>query len=410
LKPDVRAIGALRDVPVSGEVPAPPRISRYNEAKIRNVCLLLSIAVVFNHAITVGDLRQWQGESVSGPAAEEISAAPLEAILEYFLSGALGRIANPLFFMVSGYLFFWSWKPDWPSLLRKWRHRAFTLLVPLILWSVLGKALWTLDHLWINRGPVAAMARAGEWGGREVISTFVEMNGPSQLWFIQQLLLLMVLVAPILAWMLPRVGWWIVPPLVILYFTPGMDPLLGIFRKPSLCFFATGALLGIRSHELVLRSRNWSRGVFVFWMVAAIAYTGLAATSDAALGPVLKLVVLIGIAGCWAAYDLLPERLHDWLAVWAPYRFVIYMGFDPLLPILQRHFLTSFSANQASRIAAYLVFPCVVVVICVIAARMLYRLAPGIYFVIAGGRTPPVISRGMAAGQPLRGPAPQRIP
>lgn len=383
------AIGPLRDFPSTsaGPTPTAPRISDYNNAKIRNLCFLLSVMVVFNHAITAGDLRDWQGEHIVGAQAEDLAVRPIEFVVEHFLSGSLGRITNPVFFAVSGYLFFWAWRPDWTSLRRKWRRRAFSLLVPLVVWAGLGKAVWLLDHLWSNRHALRIMVPAGEWGFAELGLTFLGMNVPSQLWFIDQLLWLMVLVAPLLAWGLPRIRWWALVPLAVLYFLPAPDPLF-IFRKGPLCFFCLGALLGREAAALDLPSRRWTWGAAAIWVAAAVGFTALAVFSSTPSPIAFKALVLVGVAGAWSAYDLLPHRFHRALDVVAPYRFFVYMGFDPVLPILQRHFLGWFDSGQTARLAAYVLFPSVVVTGIILLAWALHRVAPGVYFIITGGRSP----------------------
>jgi hypothetical protein len=404
---DLPAISALRDFPspADGRASTTPRIAEYNNAKIRNLCLLLSIAVVFNHSITTGDLRHWQGESIRGATGEELSAGSLEVLIEYFLSGAIGRVANPVFFLVSGYLFFWAWRPDWPTLRRKWRRRAFTLLVPLVMWTLIGKGLWTLDHLWTNRRAIATMIREGTWGMGELVRTFAAMNVPSQLWFIQQLLLLMVVVAPLLAILIPRLRWWTLLPLGALYFLQGLDPIFWVLRKVPFCCFGAGAVLGYLAQPLVIRARSVAWTAFAVWLAAAVAYTMLAVFTRTPLSGPFKLLLVTGVIGIWAAYDLLPESARRVLAIGAAYRFFIYMGFDPALPILQKHFLGVFGASEGARLATYFFFPCVVVALCIGVACALNRFAPGLYYLITGGRTPsslPEPSAPQPAGLPAR--------
>lgn len=404
----LQAIGPLRDFPPTVPDPAPsqPLLSDYVNAKIRTLCLLLSIMVVFNHAITWGDLRSWQGESILPPSSEEVASAPYEVAIEHWLSGSVGRITNPVFFAVSGYLFFWAWRPTWPSLIRKWRRRAFSLVLPLVLWGAWGRTLWMLDYLWINRQPLAVMGRRGTWGWFEAAQTWFGMNSPSQLWFITQLLWLMLIAAPVLALVLPRVRWWALPAITVFYFLPGPDP-VWVFRKAALCFFSTGALLGAMAQPLTLGSVRWRRAGLTLWLGAATGYTILAMSAPVHLTLFFKVLVLLGIWGAWCAYDFLPERCHRVLGWIAPYRFFVYMGFDPLLPIMQKHWMSAFMGTQGGRVLSYFLFPTVVVGLCLFMAWSLHRLAPGLYFIGTGGRTPDAGNvRSRAGGnKPVRGGA-----
>ncbi len=391
---DKAAIGPLRDFPTpeAGPAPTSPAVSEYNNAKIRNICLLLSMAVVFNHAVTWGDLRLWQGESIARPEVGDGSVGLVELLLQLFVSGSMGRITNPVFFLASGYLFFWAWRPSWSSLRRKWKRRTLSLLAPWLIWAALGKLFWLGDYLVTNRHALGIMIRKGTWGGEELLMTYLGMHVPSQLWFLQQLMFLMVFVVPLLMWLLPRLGWWVLVLCGVLFFIPGLDPIL-VFRKPGLCFFMVGALLGHRARDLALPSRRHAWILTGAWLTGAVAYTGIAAFGTIPLTFLYKVLVLLGVLGIWGAYDLFPERLVRWLGAMAPYRFFIYMGFDPLLPILRKHGYGAFEGSEAGRVAAYLVFPTVVVVLCMAGARLLLWIAPGIYDIVSGGRAPGLVRR-----------------
>ncbi|MGE3312056.1 MAG: acyltransferase [Limisphaerales bacterium] len=386
------AIGPLRDFPnpEAGPAPTTPAVSEYNNAKIRNLCLLLSIAVVFNHAVTWGDLRLWQGESIAMPDLADGAVGRFELLSQFFVSGALGRITNPVFFLASGYLFFWAWRPSWSSLCRKWKRRTLSLLAPWAIWAALGKLLWLADYLVTNRHALGVMIRKGTWGGEELLMTYLGMHVPSQLWFLQQLMYLMVFVVPVLIWLLPRLGWWVLGLGAILFFIPGLDPIL-IFRKPGLCFFTVGALLGYKAQDLALPSRRHAWILTGAWLVGAAAYTAAAVFGSMPLTAIYKALVLLGVVGIWGAYDVFPETFRRGLGHLAPYRFFVYMGFDPLLPILHKHGYGAFAGSEMGRVAAYVVFPLAVVFLCTAGARLLLAISPGVYDVVSGGRTPGLV-------------------
>jgi surface polysaccharide O-acyltransferase-like enzyme len=56
--------------------------------------------------------------------------------LRYFLSQGVARVAVPLFFAISGYLFFLGMEGSFVEFVRKWRNRARTLLMPFVAWSI----------------------------------------------------------------------------------------------------------------------------------------------------------------------------------------------------------------------------------------------------------------------------------
>lgn len=65
-----------------------------------------------------------------------------------FISGKLLLFVNPLFFLISGYLFFLNGnlerKKDW---INKYKRRIRSLLVPYVIWNLIGVALFLLKYL-----------------------------------------------------------------------------------------------------------------------------------------------------------------------------------------------------------------------------------------------------------------------
>ena len=116
--------------------------------------------------------------------------------------GGLSRMAVPYFFLASGFFLAghvgeqgW-WK-------REARKRIGTLLIPLVIWCLIGTiwgAFWTACANYLAGRPLGYDIPFcnGEW-----------VPGVGILWFVRNLFLL-VLVSKAIAWMIERIGWvWI---------------------------------------------------------------------------------------------------------------------------------------------------------------------------------------------------------
>ena len=68
----------------------------------------------------------------------------IEFAIQWFLSEIVARVAVPLFFAISGYLFYSS--RDIKTVSEKWIQRAHTLLWPYLLWNGLLVAVQTIDQ------------------------------------------------------------------------------------------------------------------------------------------------------------------------------------------------------------------------------------------------------------------------
>lgn len=382
--PNDQTLGALRDDPgpLPGEVRAQKRVSEEISRKIRNICFILSVTVIFNHAITYTHTWDWQGYREEPLEPGYFASVPIEVAVQHFISGALGRITNPVFFMVSGFLFFYAWKPDRPSWQRKLRRRAFTLLIPYFVWGIIGKFLNGLN---LYAGKVSFLLnQASDYSWVDVLITFWNMHPPTQLWFLRDLMLMMVIGVPLIL-LLVRL-----PPIIfsLIILVAYALPWFAVVDKNSLCFFTAGAYLGFRQFNPQFTS-NRTR----FWCIAVsftfgIAYTILAIATDWNLRLLFKAMIISGITGIWALYDFFPAAAYRFLDRFSPYRFFVYMGFDPLLPILQIPILGALPVTQASRLAVFFILPLVVAAMCVVVAMALHRVAPKAYYVITGGRLP----------------------
>lgn len=385
--PAVSAVG--ESIPVrSGAAPDlalldVPRTSSYLNNKIRNLCLFGSVLVVINHGRTL--TMTYDGEGLpEGPFEVDLTAAaPVEAVLEHFLSGSLGRITNPIFFLVSGFLFFYGWKFGLGAWRRKLHKRVFTLLVPYLVWAVAGKALNVADVVVNHPAALPAGPESGLLFWRGLFRVFWDAPVPVPLWFMRDLMLLMVFWVPVLAFLLGRFRFHVVPAFLLLYLVNLPDP--GV-RKMGLCFFSLGAALGHFRSDLAFKPGTRLSRLVAVWLLLALVYTLLSLFTELNLRVILRLVTLSGIVGIWALYDLLPPRWHEAMASPASYRFFIYMGCDPLHRILIDHYFRIFPDTQTARVLCYLLIAVLTIALLSGSARLLRKMTPRLYYTITGGR------------------------
>lgn len=393
--PDAQTLGALRDDPgpLPSEVRNQARISEEISQKIRNICFILSVTVIFNHAITYTHVWDWQGYREEPLDAGYFATVPFEIGIQHFLSGALGRITNPVFFLVSGFLFFYAWKPDRKSWERKLRRRAFTLLVPYLAWGAIGKLLNGLN---LYAGKVRfLMDQSPGYSLSDILITFWNMHPPTQLWFLHDLMFMMIFAVPIILLLVRLPPAIFVPILLVAYALPWF----AYVDKNALCFFTAGAYLGYRRFNPQFTSNRVRVLCILISLSLGIAYTTLAIATDWNLRLLFKAMIITGITGIWALYDFFPAAVHRYLDHFSGYRFFVYMGFDPLLPILQQPILAALPGTEASRLAVFFILPLIVAAICIGVAALLHRIAPAFYHVITGGRLP--TKQQSAKGRPV---------
>ncbi len=112
--------------------------------------------------------------------------------VEGFFSGTLASIAVPLFFFISGYLYFQHFTTwNWETYFRKSRRRIYTLLIPFILWNILK-----LSSLCIEAFPAYGLSGVtrvlNEYGGWRIFwDGNADMSAPilQSTWFLRDLII-----------------------------------------------------------------------------------------------------------------------------------------------------------------------------------------------------------------------------
>lgn len=168
--------------------------------------------------------------------------------LKLLVSQTLVKVVVPVFFIISGYLFFanvreWSVNVYRQKIIRRFK----TLLLPYLLWNLMMAVklrTFSWNMFWVY-GDHAGMQI--DWLGNENWMT-APANMP--LWFLRDLMVVSLL-TPIIYILLKRFGWYVMTPLALLYLSG-----IGAFAIPglsmySMFFFSLGAFVSIRKVDLV---------------------------------------------------------------------------------------------------------------------------------------------------------------
>lgn len=183
-------------------------------------------------------------------------------------SEVLSRVCVPLFFFISGFLFFYNVNFSKEIYYKKLKSRARTLLLPFLLWNILaaivilGKSIlpfypdvsiiFSLDRLWNTlfynldgNGIIVGPSYL-------VPSVASPLNIP--LWFVRDLMV-MALLSPIHYWMIKMTGILYIVTLSVLWFTSSLfvspKSYAGIIIIASF-FFSWGAYYSIKKDDFVL--------------------------------------------------------------------------------------------------------------------------------------------------------------
>lgn len=221
----------------------------------------LIVGVVLIHSNLLVWANLWYGHEIDVPWWSSTFIKGLN-----FLASST---VNPMFFAISGYLFFWNIEQfSFSVYKRKLHSRLFTLLIPYLLWNLIAY-LYQLTKVYLGIGSAVE-------GCENILSLSVFLKafwqfgneGPADmpLWFVRDLILLVIL-TPLIHWLLTGIKRWFY--LAIVLMACLME--YGDIDWLPLFFFSLGAALSILRVDFLLRNKWLGRlAIFIVLLTLGI--------------------------------------------------------------------------------------------------------------------------------------------
>lgn len=318
---------------------------------------------------------------------------PTLNLIESSIGGGFNRTAVPLFYIISGYLFFLKVPGGFRSIEGKMRKRVKTLLIPYIIANIFTFFFYCgINAIALKFGGVSNalnfkifndIAALGLWGTLKMV--FIDPPVAFQLWFVRDLMV-MVFFSPLIwiamKWLVALkqkgLGW--VPPIILsaLYSGCYFSGYLG-----TLFWFMSGGYLAMAAINI---KDSVSRPHIV--VITGIAVVSSIAWLISGIHPKIAgmLIPLLGVAFLWFAYDLVAKKLKSPVIDWAArFTFFVYLVHEPFLNIFKKIPLL-FSRTETTLIVCYLLIPPLFYLIACWIGSILSKLFPNAYKVYTGGR------------------------
>lgn len=346
------------------------KISPYLSSKITIFYTLLIVMVVYIHSTY---LEMFQYEVA-------------DFVWKFWGGYGLCSVANPLFFIISGFLLVGG-VITVLDLLKKLRKRVKTVIVPFILWNAIF-VLWyvVLDitpgvSRYVNStGIMEAWKSLPLW---ESIYNMLTEPAGFHLWFLRDLIVFM-----------------------------AISPLLWLISKRSR--IAAIVLSIVLNHwmawvfwfwlGLTIRVSNWNieklpKGNWVFVLTGAI-YIGNAVLAGMEMDKIIPscfgVIGLVKQLACiyfvWIVYDKIARgRCLSEQGLWrhiCGYSFFIYCFHEPAFNIIKKLGVVVLGSSEPVLIVLYLINPLIMVAIAIIIAKTMLNIKPlvPVYKFLTGGR------------------------
>lgn len=316
---------------------------------------------------------------------------PVFYYVSNLISQVLARVAVPLFFFISGFLFFYKVETfDTPAYLAKLRKRFKTLLVPYLFWNLLFVGLsFLVNHLpYIKQffaGKELDMADA-------LIGTLDEQGAMTyplayQFWFIRDLIVCVVL-SPLLYWIVTKTHHLGIILLGIGWFAGYQIPYIGIrgFSAAALFFFSLGAWFSCHGKDLIaiVRDLKWMAFIYPVIVIIDLFTKKLPYNSY-----IHHAGILAGIVFCFllVAYFIENKRIRT-VPLLSSASFFIFAVHEPCL-LTQLRKIIFMAVRPESDLTFTLLYFVIVILVVAIAVGIYYIvrwLMPSFTALITGGR------------------------
>ncbi len=361
-------------------------INNYLSKKFKVISFIAIIMVVYIHAYNLTDRFLQPFTTIS-------NQMNFSSFFQYFISNGLTRIAVPLFFAISGYLFYHNLSANKNSFLAKYKSRAKTLLLPYLLCSVvsllflyLGQefvALMGIEDFFIEATFVENLVR--NFAVQDYIAKIFFSSAAYQLWFIWDLMIYVIL-SPLIYYYLKRNSYLALIPFAIFW----LFDLHLFINSEGILFFMLGAFLAIKEINF---QREFSKRkiniILILWLLVLVLKTFLAYYDlHFVLLALHKIAIILGFIGLWYGYDIYIGELRDNHRIFylTSFTFFIFLFHVPLLDFLTDICLGLFGSSQFLSLAVYLLNPIFVMGLLIVVAELLRRYLTSVYSIVTGGR------------------------
>lgn len=359
-------------------------MNKYLSLKIKIVSFVCILMVVFLNAYNFSN-------TFLAPNTVIAEGIGIGTFVEYFLSNGINRVAIPIFFMMSGYLFFVTYEYTRESYLYKVKSRVISLVVPYIVWNSLGMIIClNLNKLDINviRNMNQSIRESG------FISFFFDSLS-FQFGFIK-VLFLCTLISPLIYLSIKNryVRETCFIALFILWFGHINNKLA--LPIEGILFFYIGSYLSIEDKKrsivvkmnkkrIIISSLIWIGLIFIKTLLASLIGEG---NITIFLLIIHKLSVIVGIYAFWYGIDYFIEKksFRDVILEFAPSTFFIYCAHEPALDLIRDTLEKYICNSELFKLSTYFIIPILVVMFSIVMNKVLSMLFPTVYGVVNGER------------------------
>lgn len=343
----------------------------------------LIVAVVFIHT-NLTDVM------INGTLLVDEGQFPVHDILRHVITGELARIAVPLFFFISGFLFFYCSEFSLAAYGMKLKKRVRTLLVPYLFWNIMVFLLFLLTQTFLSSMTSGRNKLISDYNWLDWLNLFWNYRDGMpicyQFWFIRDLIFV-ILCSPVVYYfirycklfsLIALGGLWI---LGLWFKVPGIS-------ITAFFFFSFGAWFSINKRNFAIDFKTMLLPATIFYIIFLI--TGALLWYNKAtdysfiynIGIIIGLVTVVG----WTAFGIEKKKLGI-SAFLAGSAFFVYAYHGMPIALVVKYWVKMLQpASEVTMVAGYILIPILIVCAGVSIYALMRRYFPFFTGLITGGR------------------------
>jgi fucose 4-O-acetylase-like acetyltransferase len=312
--------------------------------------------------------------------------------IEYLFALEFSNIFIPMFFFISGYLFFYNHDLTVFTFKRKIKNRFKTLVIPYILWC----GLWFLIVYVIQFIPLLSqffekpLHTMPIW--RQAWLAFVDPINYT-FWFIRELIFYIWLTPLIyLGFKYLKFYFLIILGALIFLEQPSLFYVNNIylFQYLGLFSFSFGAYASISKFNIV---SNFKSSTYLFlaviWGVFIFLNFYVRGTYEENYWIAIlckRITMFIGFFTVWCWYDFINKKYELQNKHLYGYRFFIYAAHGVALTYFTKMYVKYIGENDIILLILFFISPILITLLCVSFAKLLQKTTPKVYSLLTGSR------------------------
>ena len=361
-------------------------------AKIANLQFILSIMIVMIHSANVFI-------NLPGNEMQYVFGRNCSTFIQLFFSEGVCRVAVPLFFLISGYLFYRTYDGSFLGYKKKLKRRFTSLVLPYLFWSAAVFFLFYFAQRLPALSGYFTTRNASELNLRVILDNIILDSYNSPLWFCRYLIVFAVLApilyqvakkVPILLLALAFYGWF--------FGFWGLNIKCDI-NMQAVFFYCLGAVVALHKEKYYAVSKKLNKNILLgctcaAWLLLLACRTlyfcnqnatvMLNGEYDTFLIYSERIAILLGMGTCWYGYD----RIFGDQPLWSvsKYSFLLFVCHHPLVNTLKKLLLKLIGVTAGGALLVYFLAAMITIVLIILFGWLIYKFARPLWKLTSGGR------------------------